>query len=105
MRYLIPATALVAAIVGIAFAAEKELPPKRSGVLAVLEKDMKVSLKDTGSGFQIAVMPGVEMPSKVIEVGADYVVIEDIAGITQTRIPIYAIKSVTVTKIEVKKGK
>ncbi len=64
---------------------------------------MKVSLKDTGNGFQIGVMPGVEMPSKVIEVGADYVVIEDIVGITQTRIPIYAIKAVTVTKIEVKK--
>jgi hypothetical protein len=36
---------------------------------------------------------------KVVEVGADFVVIEDIAGVQQLRIPVYSIKSVRITKI------
>jgi len=36
---------------------------------------------------------------KVVEVGADFVVVEDIAGIQQLRIPVYSIKSVGITKI------
>ena len=36
---------------------------------------------------------------KVIEVFSDYIVIEDLAGVNQTRIPIYSIKSVLVTKL------
>ena len=36
---------------------------------------------------------------KVVEVGSDFVVIEDIAGIQQLRIPVYSIKSIGITKI------
>ena len=36
---------------------------------------------------------------KVIEVLGDGVVVEDVAGVSQTRIPIYSIKSVVVTTL------
>lgn len=36
---------------------------------------------------------------KVVEVFSDGVVIEDLAGVNQTRIPIYSIKSVVVIKV------
>lgn len=77
--------------------------PKQAGVLAVIQKDMRVGLKELANGYQIQVMPGVELPLKVTEVGADYLVLEDMLGVTETRIPIYAIKVVVVTRLP--KGK
>lgn len=35
---------------------------------------------------------------KVVEVGTDYVVIEDFAGITERRIPLYSISSIVKVK-------
>jgi hypothetical protein len=32
-------------------------------------------------------------------VGQDYIVVEDIAGVAETRIPIYSVKSVKVTRL------
>ena len=34
-----------------------------------------------------------------MEIGADYVVCRDIADVTELRIPVYSVKSVTVTRI------
>lgn len=72
-------------------------------ILGALQKDQKVALKEAGGGYQIGVVQGVPLGHKVVEVGSDYVVLEDIAGITETRIPIYAIRAVTVTRIEKQK--
>lgn len=44
-------------------------------------------------------MPGVPLGSKVLEVGADYVVVQDAAGVTETRIPITAVRAVVVTRV------
>lgn len=81
----------------LAAAAPKAAPA--GGVLAPLTVGQKVGLKEVAGGEQISVMPGVELASKVIEVGADYVVVEDPAGITQTRIPVYAVRAVVVTRL------
>lgn len=106
MRYFASLALVLAISLGNTSAADKEQPAKKPGVLVVLEKGMPVSLKESGSGYVIGYLPDLKVNShKVIEVGVDYVVVEDIAGITQTRIPIYSIKAVTVTKIEVKKGR
>ena len=88
----------LAVAVGIAAAPKEE--PKRTGVLSVLRKDMKVGLKEVNGGYQINVLPEVPQGHTVLEVGEDYVILQDITGITETRIPIYAVRAVTVTRLE-----
>jgi hypothetical protein len=64
----------------------------RKGFLSVLKEGQAVVLKETAGRYEITLMEG---GHKVIEVGPDYVVVEDLAGVTETRIPIYSIKSIT----------
>lgn len=85
---------------GLVFVASGQAPAKDRGVLSVLHAGQPVSLQDTGNSYEISILKnGPEiLGHKVVEVFNDCVVIEDIAGVTQTRIPIYSIKSVVVTK-------
>jgi hypothetical protein len=57
-----------------------------------LKEGQGVVLKEAAGRYEITLMEG---GHKVIEVGPDYVVVEDIAGVTETRIPAYSIKSIT----------
>ena len=85
---------------GVGFA-----PGPKEGVLSVLKPGMPINLMDVGGGYEIGIFTkGPEMLGyKVLEVAADYVVLEDISGIKEVRIPIYAIKSVSTTKLPVSK--
>jgi len=70
------------------------------GVLSVLSKGQAVSIKDVGGRYEIGVMPNAEMLGyKVVEVGSDYVVVKDIAGVTELRLPIYSVKVVSILKV------
>ena len=71
----------------------------RKGFLSVLKEGQSVSVKEVAGRYEIAVMKDVKLGHKVIEVGGDYVVIEDAAGITETRIPVYSIKSIVKLKV------
>ncbi len=64
----------------------------RKSFLSVLKEGQGIVLKESAGRYEITLMDG---GHKVIEVGPDYVVVEDIAGVTETRIPIYSIKSIT----------
>jgi hypothetical protein len=64
----------------------------RKGFLSVLKDGQGVVLKESAGRYEITLMEG---GHKVIEVGPDYVVVEDLAGVTETRIPVYSIKSIT----------
>jgi hypothetical protein len=68
--------------------------------LSVIKKDQQVILKEINGRFELTLMDGIQEPltHKVIEVDSDYIVVEDIAEVIQTRIPIYAIKSVVSIK-------
>ncbi len=63
----------------------------RKGFLSVLKEGQSVVLKESAGRYEITLMEG---GHKVIEVGPDYVLIEDLAGVTETRIPIFSIKSI-----------
>ena len=82
--------------------------PERSGegVFSVLSKGQAVSLTETGGRYEIGIFTnGPEMLGyNVIEVGRDYVVVEDIAHVREVRIPIYSVKAVEVLKVG-QKGK
>lgn len=64
----------------------------RKGFLSVLKAGQAIVVKEVGGRYEITLMDG---GHKVIEIGPDYVVVEDIAGVTETRIPVYSIKSIT----------
>lgn len=73
---------------------------KAVGFFHHLAKGQSVGLKDLGNAYQINIFPGEELGHKVVEVAPDYIVLEDMIGVTRTRIPIYALKSITITQIE-----
>jgi len=64
----------------------------RKGFLSVLKEGQGVVLKEAAGRYELTLMDG---GHKVIEVGPDYVVVEDLTGVTETRIHVYSIKSIT----------
>ncbi len=96
MRYLVAAVGVLLLVLATAAAGPGD---KGGGIFAPLEKGQKVALREVGDRYQINVVPGVELGYEVVEVGPDYVVLVDAAGVTETRIPVYAVKSVTVMRL------
>lgn len=71
-----------------------------AGVLGILAKDQAVTIKDVAGRYEIGVMPDMPMLGyKVVDVGQDYVVVQDVAQITELRIPIYSVKAVSVMHV------
>ena len=71
----------------------------RGGVLSVLSKGQAVGVKDVSGRYEISVIPDMEILGyKVVDVGSDYLVVRDITGVTELRIPIYSIKAVSILK-------
>lgn len=68
----------------------------RKGFLSVLKEGQAVVLKESAGRYELTLMEG---GHKVIEIGTDYVVVEDLAGVTETRISVYSIKSITRIKV------
>lgn len=68
----------------------------RKGFLSVLKEGQAIVVKEVAGRYEITLMEG---GHKVIEVGPDYVVVEDIAGVTETRIPVFSIKSISRIKV------
>lgn len=71
----------------------------RKGFLSVLKEGQSVSVKEVAGRFEITLMKDVKLGPKVIEVGADYLVLEDIAGVTETRIHVTSIKAIVRLKL------
>ena len=92
---------LILLLAGVLFVASGQAPAKTHGVLSVLHVGQPVNLADTDSGYKLNLFQGGPevLGHKVVEVGADFVVVEDITGIQQLRIPVYSIKSVESTTI------
>ena len=68
----------------------------RKSFLSVLKEGQAVVLKEAAGRFEITLMEG---GHRVIEIGPDYVVVEDIAGVTEIRISVYSIKSIARIKV------
>lgn len=94
-------SAVLLLIGGLLFVASGQSPAKERGVLSVLHAGQAVNLQYSGNGYEISVLKnGPEtLGHRVVDVFGDCVVIEDVAGVNQTRIPIYSVKSVVVTKL------
>lgn len=73
----------------------------RPGFLSTLKEGQSIMLKEVAGRFEISSFDdGPAMLShKVIEVGTDYLTIEDIGGLIETRIPTYSIKAIVRLKV------
>ena len=92
---------LVAAIAVCIVSASAQAPGKpRQGFLSTLKKDQPVILKEVAGRFEISVMVEALEPQthKIIAVEADHLLVEDIAAVSETRIPIFSIKSIVTIK-------
>ena len=73
----------------------------RQGFLSILKEGQSVMLKEVAGKFEISMFEdGPELLShKVKEIGTDYVTVEDIGGLIETRLPVYSIKSIVLLKL------
>lgn len=73
----------------------------RPGFLFVLKLGQSVTLKEASGRYEISTFEdGPEvLGHKVTEIGAEYLSVEDVAGVTETRIPIYSIKAIVRLKV------
>ena len=69
----------------------------------MLKVGQAVSLKDEGSAYSISfIEPEVPLGHTVVEIGENYVVVRDIAGITDTTVPVYSLKAVQKVRVKIK---
>lgn len=68
--------------------------PKRTA-FADLKVGQQVGLKDLGAIYEISVLDdNTPQSHKIIEIGSDFIILKDVAGVTQTTIPVTALKSI-----------
>ena len=102
MRRSTVGIAAVALVVFLAMAVAADRPVQsKSRFLHGLSKGQSVLLKDLGTNYEINVMPddGAKLGQEVVEIGDDYVVIRDITGYRETRVPVHSIKSIVKMKM------
>jgi hypothetical protein len=86
---------LVVVVVAVAVTLGADETRKPKGVFSGLRVGQSVSLKDEGAAFTITFFePEILQSHKVIEVGNDYVVLRDIAEVSETTVPLYSIKGI-----------
>jgi hypothetical protein len=96
MKYIIPAF-LCIALVGAS-------PPTKTpqSFLGSLHVDQRISLVEHGDKYEITMFQGkMPLPFTVVEVGQDYVVVRDMAGVADLNIPIYSIKAIKAIRMPV----
>lgn len=102
MNRLMIALFLSAFVALASFTVSGQAPDKpRKGFLSAITEGQSVTLKDNAGRFEISMFddgPAIHS-HKIIEVGQDWLTVEDIAGVTQTRISVYAIKSFVKIKV------
>lgn len=86
-------------VLGTASGQAPNKPPQ--GFLSILKEGQSVMLKEVAGKFEISMFEdGPELLShKVTEVGTDFVTVEDIGGLTETRLPVYSINSIVLHKV------
>ena len=79
----------------VAFALGADDIQKPNGVFSSLKIGQSVTLKDDGTGITISFFDE-ELPTahNIIEIGDEFIVVRDIANVTDTTIPVYSIREI-----------
>ena len=73
---------------------------KRKAFLSALKEGQSVTIKDSAGRYEISTIDGSNLAGhKVTELGADYLVVQDISGINEIHIPVFSIKAITRLKV------
>lgn len=101
MRKVIIASIASIFLTVVIFTASGQAPIKARGFFSVLHVGQSVTLKDTNGRYEIGVFDnGPDLLGyKVVEVGSDYLVVQDVSGVNELRIPVYAVKTVVTLKV------
>lgn len=68
----------------------------RTGPFGPLREGDKVTLRDKGGRYEVTLLPQPDAGShRVVELGKDFVCVEDIAGISKSWIPLTSVHAVT----------
>jgi hypothetical protein len=88
---------VVMLLFAVTLGADETKNPK--GVFSALKVGQSVSLKDEGSAFTITFFePDLPQSHKVIEIGDNFIVVRDIAEVTDTTILLYSVKAIVKVK-------
>lgn len=85
-----------------AFTVSGQAPTQpRQGFMSALKQGQAVTLKEVAGRIEISTLDDIPGPLgyKITEVGPDYLTVLDIADVTETRIPVYSIKSIVRLKL------
>ncbi len=82
-------------------ASQPQAAPKKT-VFSTLKVGQPVALKEKGHLFEITVMDGDTGTHTVVEIDNDYLVLQDVAEVTELRVPVYAIRAVVHIKTKPK---
>jgi hypothetical protein len=86
------ALVLVVAVTAIPAAQNAKRP---RGVFSSLKVGQAVTLKDEGSAYTINFFDeDVPLAHWVVEIGNDFVVVRDVAGVRETLIPVFSLKGI-----------
>ncbi|QDU80467.1 hypothetical protein Pla110_21970 [Polystyrenella longa] len=87
-------------LVGVAVVYGAQEAPKPKGIFSMLTAGQSVDLKNEGAAYTICTYDG-DAPTShtVLEVGEDYVILRDIAGVTETAVSVYSVKSIEKVKL------
>jgi hypothetical protein len=96
-RFFVMAVSLLA--IGFVYGKSQREEGGAAGLLAPLRVGQRVLLKETAEGYTVRVKPALAEGTGVVEVGPDYLAFEEPGGGVQTRIPVWAIRSVTVERV------
>lgn len=89
---------ITVAVVCFGGAGQEEKP----AFLSTVKAGTSVTLKEVAGRFEISTFDVDRMGRlghKITLVGNDFITVEDIAGVTETRIPVYSIKSFVTVKL------
>lgn len=86
---------LIVCLIAVGMALGAQNAPKQRSVFSIFKVGQSVNLKDHGSAYSISVFEDdVPLSHTVVEVGDDYVVVRDIAGVTDSMVPVYSVKAI-----------
>lgn len=95
IRTTLLAIALVAATWMISPAQSQPESASRATIFSSLRAGEQVIVKDAGQLVEISTISGVEAGTHtVVEIGDDFIVLRDVAKVTTSRVPIYAIRAI-----------
>jgi hypothetical protein len=83
----------------VAVAVGSDETKRARGFFSGLKVGQSVSVKEEGSTYTITTFePELPQSHKVIEIGDNFIVLRDIAEVTETTIPIYSVKAIVKVK-------